>query len=121
MQPNQLSPEVVEKLKRMYREVVIKDDLWNKVNSYLANLSRKLNLIILVLTSSKQELGSILVGNIDKIIEDYQNIYNSIQNEEYENLNLYDLVHLPSDIELLLDESGILELINPQNLVNPPL
>ena len=118
--PSLLSPRAIEGLKKVYREVVIDDTLTSKFKDYVFFVKVKLNTILYVLREYGNEIDNLMERGIsDQMIKYYEDLYNRLEGENYEQVTLEMIENLPMTTEMWLDRSGVREYLNPDNLTDP--
>ena len=118
--PSLLSPQAIEGLKKVYKEVVIDDTLTDKFKDYIFFVMKKLNTLLYVLRENKDQIDNLMErGLSDQMIKYYEDLYSRLEGERYEEVTLEMVENLPMTTEMWLDRSGVRDYLNPNNLTNP--
>ena len=105
-----LDPRVLKGLKRIYYNFVTAGLIDKRLNSMLDSLKGDLIYIKKFLENNKQALFQIENFNVEEGINYFSLIIDAIENEDWDNLTLEELFMLPAEIEMIFDESGLIDL-----------
>ncbi len=105
-----LDSRVLKGLKRIYYNFVTAGLIDKRLNSMLDSLKGDLIYIKKFLENNKQALFQIENFNVEEGINYFSLIIDAIENEDWDNLTLEELFMLPAEIEMIFDESGLIDL-----------